>query len=436
MSDKFTPDQLEAYNWLSLLEELEATAEQPVRDDVRIGKYAAALGNLVLHHRPVGEFLQLTLHEQTRVKEFDELVKSTALEERQSPDFVDAAQEQLEEQSAYYVRLLFSSVQRQLWSETGDHSYPANPDYTTQKHWEEVLASMLGEDNTYRDNIYRDVTTRELMSNVGQRYITVKLLAETMTERFGDSPRVLDSGCSIMIGDRKLMSEGASRLFQAPRVVKPSHSQHESPHETNHELTEAMMQVAYGEYVGRKNATHVGMDKIEEINADIIDWARSNTFGPAEIIEKPQLIDQFDDITAVQSDNIRFVSHDLSSDIGEKLPERSFDILFFSTVLYQMSGRNRDIAIENAVRLVSPNGLIVIQDGIKDEPQTKKTLRYSAANFRKPYSYGTYIYDMANPNQGFQHLAEWKDGRCTSLYFGNSLIAQEVLHTLARNARG
>lgn len=96
----------------------------------------------------------------------------------------------------------------------------------------------------------------------------------------------------------------------------------------------------------------------------------------------------------------------------------SYDMILFSTSLYQNYPDKRRVMFENAKARLRRNGLVVIQDFCKKVavPETQHVIdSYDFPGpISNPYTYTTYVYDSSQPQLNLQECFSWLNGRCES----------------------
>ena len=201
--------------------------------------------------------------------------------------------------------------------------------------------------------------------------------------------RILDVGCSMNLSLVSLATRGLN--LGGLEVVEPFESNGTKTFEVSDSNTEALNTLI------RTNHVEVG----PSLGIDILDWrkdpklanyVRSNSFYLEELFDT-QLISQFDRLSRRKPKNVGFQIMDITVDYtdpearekaGVEDPgfDESFDVVYLSTMLYQLKKAERVIALANAHRWVKPDGLIVVQDFVDFKAKRVKppsTIRHSGA---------------------------------------------------------
>lgn len=279
-----------------------------------------------------------------------------------------------------------------------DESYPIG--YEDKQAWKEGYEGLVGDG--IRDGVLDTDLRQHLLSNKADRYKVVPLFYNLMKERFGDNPSVLDIGCSQLHGGKKLVFRELLGPKHGPfnplelvintrnglKVEKTiSKAANLAIHET----------VSYG--------PSVGLDIRHADDVVTKQFAKACSFYPDELrypakVAEYELLESLD-ITheTVPFFNIDFSSNADVNQFRKETPLKSYDIIIFSTVLYQVTDEERTNMIVNAVNMLSDHGIIIIQDA-PDKDHTKK------------YKYITNIIDGYNVEKGEQPLLKWATGRC------------------------
>lgn len=149
-------------------------------------------------------------------------------------------------------------------------------------------------------------------------------------------------------------------------------------------------------------------------------WARSCSFYPSELLDDRYTRD-FDRLTREQPPEAGFYHADFGSNFDHERFEarfpgsknNRFDLVFIPTMLYQLSGTERQAVIANAAQRVRPDGLVVVQDyvqGVPDKSDEVSGLEFYG-NAWPDYSYSLWVWDMQQPDQGWQKYFDIESGR-------------------------
>lgn len=92
-----------------------------------------------------------------------------------------------------------------------------------------------------------------------------------------------------------------------------------------------------------------------------------------------------------------------------------YDMVLFSTCLYQNYPEKRRRMFDNAIARLSPTGLVVVQDFCNntnlDSPHPIDALEFNGPA-SEPFSYVTMVYNHRQPQKGLVPFVHWNNGRC------------------------
>ena len=93
-----------------------------------------------------------------------------------------------------------------------------------------------------------------------------------------------------------------------------------------------------------------------------------------------------------------------------------YDMIIFSTCLYQNYPDKQKRMFDNALVRLSPGGMIVVQDFCEPVEQASASHPMDKVSFIEPgadmFSYTTLVYDPQKPEEGLLPFAHWNNGRC------------------------
>lgn len=107
-------------------------------------------------------------------------------------------------------------------------------------------------------------------------------------------------------------------------------------------------------------------------------------------------------------------------------PGKQFDMVNISTLLYMLPLAKRRQILEQALKLVKPNGMIIVQDFADvdqtmtaDENGNNFNLTFHSRIHADPYSYKTLAYYPFRSQEGFKELFIWENGSCQRAALGS-----------------
>lgn len=275
-----------------------------------------------------------------------------------------------------------------------------------------------------RERFRTTMLTHDVQSNVSERYKILKLLGLAYGDRFDGPPSILDIGTSALHGVIKLAFEGTEkapdlrfgdmRIVDAMSVseIKQMRSGELQPQQ-NQALT-ALGNCALRQTVQYGNIR--GLDLADIDDPAVRSWIKNCSFYPDEE-RNPENVREYDLLETLDPhhERIQFSQLDIGSSVGinklRKELKNRYDIIFFSTVLYQTATRHDQIKmITNAAYMLSERGVIVIQDAVN-------------GNFESPFEYTATVKDFEHPTTQDQEIMRWKTPRCVEGMFSSGTLA-------------
>lgn len=284
-----------------------------------------------------------------------------------------------------------------------DPSFPYDyrkPEVWLQRFSELELRSRMKRWRAFRANINRPV-----QSNIADRYKTVKLLAALLGPERWENPSHLDIGSSVLHGDLKLAYEQDGRYGFSFSPIEIAYDRERE--QTDYRATE-LANVALAATVNFGVMTGIDITNIDD--PAVRRWARDCSFYPDELLDNEKVgeYERLDRLDPLHK-RVGFLQGDFAQmdprDILRLTPTDGYDIITFSTVFYQVSREDQLKMRINAYNLLSPNGIIIIQDA-RD------------GDFSKPYNYMTRVIDALAPSNPETPVIEWKSGRCKKAVAG------------------
>ncbi|CAN5692373.1 hypothetical protein BH23PAT2_BH23PAT2_02100 [soil metagenome] len=320
-------------------------------------------------------------------------------------------------QPSHAVNLVLRALQKQL-TKNPDSGYPEV--YTHSDPWKEALKYATYEGSSVYDEFITDIRTRNVQSNVSERYKAVAMVVNLMQDFYGKRPSILDVGCSRNHGLKRLTMGKKFRFSQ----VNIEESVVDHPAEPIKAIPDGLATCFVQELLrtGLRLGPSLGIDIVPIQVEDNKEWARSCSFYPSELLDRKK-VKAYDELDEAERQNVAFYHGDFSNlDVGD-LERHSrverFDIVTFSTVLYQVSPEKHETMFENAKKLLKPNGIILIQDFAEVDPDNNYKLRFFKNWFKEPYLYRTILLDPKIRDGSLIELFRWDNGRCNKLLLSN-----------------
>lgn len=393
-------------------------ARRPTGGDKIIAAYAEAAEQEI--HHEFGQFLETAF------------------------DFRDSYKRPIEAHHA--IQLTLRVLQRQMLKHY-PNIYPTH--FFKPKVWSEKINELISDPDIAAD-IENALSIREVQSNVVERYKSFKLIGHMYRDRVGEQPELLDVGCSLNLGLKKLAVE-EGYPFGDIQVGELENQKLVS----DKKLTQAANALLASRLA---IGASMGVDIKFSQGKDAMEWIRACSFYPSELL-KPALVMEFNDLQNEGEGRIGYYggdftqanemndlhihysqlkwetehpgyknSHTSLMELVERMhgphpDEEIFDMVIFSTSMYLMKWHERIRAFKRAKKLAKPAGLIVVQDFAEKRPSGNTRLR-----FHNDFQYGrmpyrTYIIDPKSSEIDPQHIFSWETGRCQKMQLGLGKIA-------------
>ena len=265
------------------------------------------------------------------------------------------------------------------------------------------------------DRFYSDMIWREVQSNKAKRYETIPLLRVMFPEEFAEAS-ILDVGCSQNQGLKQLalqipfgevgVADGTGQLPRDDiRAIRTAFNQ----------------QLQRPDFVLKESW---GTDFFDLSDVEGREWVEACSLIPSEL-RQPDVVQQYRFLQSVNPSNVHFKMSDFAMTVKPPrnpsdtrymfdMPGKTFDIVSFMTMLYQVPAHERTIMFDHALQY--SNRFIIVQDAAKriknpkgDHPMDG--LAFDPKQFNKTFGYRLFVYDKDHPDHGFQELARLSSGR-------------------------
>jgi hypothetical protein len=347
--------------------------------------------------------------------------------------FADAVLQSLEEQTklrAFFEELLslrdmgssnlatktLRAAQRQLYGyfpkEEGE--YPRA--FYTAGQWRKGFEWILAEEGSMRDEtFFTDIWTRPLQSNVSERYQGLKAFT-VLARKLGrlSTFSVMDIGCSQNAGLNHLASGFG---FPPPNFLRPARGSRTpslSLTAAFHEALNTPLPMDYG----------LGIDMYSP--DDSREWAWACSHYPSELLDEAR-VERFESLINAQYRNVGFFQANFANfeprreEFQHSHGHRDFDIVHFSTALYQADEADRQTMLAEAGRYARE--FIVVQDFLEVDQGEPAKLRFRDNWKEAEYPYRTVVRDMHSDSDRWHEIFLWEDGRVRQLTMGTGRIA-------------
>lgn len=374
----------------------------------------------------IGAFFKDALDLKNSSKDFDDIINNYMAERTEITH------------GPYAALLLFRTIHHH--ARMNDDAYP-NESYLTEGTWKNKINELL-ENPENRNEIILDLETKTLQSNKESRAwgLLIPLYSLISNGRFERPPRILEVGTGRMHLLKMIIMGGWIPGLEYENVSVLDEQNRIDLNSTIAVNKLSEKQLSIGE--------SLGIDIVPIAETEHMERVYSDSFSPKELIGLKfpvrNLKERFpDEVFAARrrEDNYRLLDYAtppqlsfmeldfLNSAQAELLKPWDFDVIFFSSIMYQHSEEQRDQDINRAKEIVGSNGLIVIQDDVEvaDDNPAKSHFYES---WSKDWQYNTLAVDMRNPSE-IQTLIEWETNLCKTMRFGlGRLAVGDTLKTL------
>lgn len=296
-------------------------------------------------------------------------------------------------------QLLFRCFLDDQLEQTGDDTFTGldDPQLCLEK-----LGEILDDPDRW-GFFYTGLLSRQVQSNIADRYKSIQLLSSLMTDRFESPPSYLDIGSSELHGPLKVVYGNDPTSACPPfGLTEILHKERVRTYRVDM-VTSALANRAMYRQVEFGTVTGVDMTNIDDPR--IQRWIEICSLKPYERahhtnIDEFRLYNRLDP----QHERVGFIRADFSSpqdfaQFKEKAPVEKYDIVSIKTVLHQLRKEERIHLKNHAMEVLSDKGVLVIQE-------------FSRGDTAKKFNYLAEVIDMQAPDQDLQPIIRWEDGRC------------------------
>jgi SAM-dependent methyltransferase len=296
-------------------------------------------------------------------------------------------------------------------------TYPDERFFTTQG-WIYGIKRILEE---RLDMLEGTLYFEKIISNVADRYKALKIIWPRYEYRFEGRPtNWLDVGPSIGLGPEKIILNERFNPVTASINTPIEHSVGE-----HSDILSAAMN-------SQINERKIEFEKVVGFDTTIsnnhILRVKAHSFYPIELYEyskphdekeEPNRLDEFNRLAGRKVEGYHSHQGDFTSDqditrFQKEYPGLKFDLITFFTVLYMFSDKEIMAAIENAKKLLSPEGIIFISDKAKPDPTTPSGLRVGGS-WSDEWIYTGTIIDPLEGDLTPREVIRWKTARCNEV---------------------
>ena len=293
------------------------------------------------------------------------------------------------------------------------HQLKTNPYYPEDKKvpedWDSTFEQAVADD--YYLTFWFDVR-RNALGNLANRGKSLKVIP-LLHGKFGPI-NVMDVGCSQNHILKKLAMLRHGFRYSHTDVMERVKTA--GAYTLGKDLESSIIFNQLTQAASFQLGTGVGVDLWRPEDPEVKAHARSGSFYAAELLDRHQTA-EYEQLSVLQPPNVKFFFGDFAKfdqeERGDKysgpqMPEEhSFDVINFSTMLYQLNSKAIKAMMENAQKYVKPDGLIIVQDFVDINPDN--SMQFHEKWF--DYAYTTWVWDMSNREAGFQKYFSIENGR-------------------------
>ncbi len=289
----------------------------------------------------------------------------------------------------HHTNLLFRAVQSVFMKEPG---YPNR--YTTSQKWIQSLIDLVNDEEMF-EAVREALLTKDTTTTVYQRYAGERALMTAITR--GKPTKAVDLGCG---GNYGLPGMSIGEEFKPINDNTPNH------------ILNRLLSDPFSLEEG------LAIDREDPYNLDAINWRHSCGFYPTELesggLQEVLVLEERLSVDKA----VRFYQGDLLAlPIGSELSEAYYDFVLINTMLYQLQSELQAKVIQNARKLLKPNGKLFIQDfAFKDTSSTTK-LCFEGVEWGVKGNYRLFATGASNDDEMFE-VFKWNNGRCRQVAEG------------------
>ncbi len=348
-----------------------------------------------------------------------------------NPQFRDGLLEVFDQRPQEPVEYTFSRMlrafQKALISEEAQEvfEYPEAFDEPNWQNWCVAFDWVLNHPH-HSDQFAYDMWTRELQSNITERYKNIKLLQLLMPGILPPQSSILDVGCSQNQGLKKLALD---RPFAHTPVMREIARLGDSDiyGKTEYEIDDRGTKLVNKLLASTIHlGPSVGVDIEPIYDPWVKEWTEACTFLPTERLNEKlrteyNLIDKKDvpGVGFVEADFLKLNNAPDKIEQIRRLGRQGFNAIFLSTIVYQQTEADRKIMLDNGDGFKYPGGIKVILDNAKKDPNAPSGLSFNP-DYSTDYGYTTHI-DHPDGSGELLEVFKWKNGRCLQLKAGDDI---------------
>jgi len=343
-------------------------------------------------HDVIAEFADLAAHPPGKDPYMGAFYEAMGALIQKNGDVEQLITETLQERDItpkHLANLLFRGVQFIELFHRRNQRYPYS--LNTPDAWTQELADIMHHDQA----VLRDVLlTKDTTTTIYQRYIGTRVILNALLP---NRPlAVADFGCGGNYGLRGIALDEPFKPF--------------IDHTPGRLVTQLVQQPL-------KLHEGLAIDRENPLDADTTRWRLACSFYPQELNQLPDVIAL--EKRLQRANNVRFFQGDLRTlPVGSaNVPVHSYDAVVMSTMCYQLPYEDHEGIMHNAARMITPDGIIIVQDFAEKDGTDPTRLNFAVNWFKTPFSYRNFI---AGPrtNWEMKEVLRWNNGRCEEVMPG------------------
>ncbi len=307
-----------------------------------------------------------------------------------------------------------------------EEGFPEDPELEDPRRWQRSLHEIADVYNTLHgthsvqersERLNYNLWARRVQTNIPDRYLAAEIAMQSYRHRFPNGVKWLDIGCGILEGQRMLLGKQQQGLTEVDIVTE------------NGDI-DALKTSEVRDLLQRDSLIKraVGVDLMPAYDPNTQQWARGS-LRPQKEMRNQEFMRKFDSLIMSPTKETETFGNVISFFDGDLLREETreefsagpgaekFEMVTILTTLHQLPRDQRNELAEIAKSYLDPdNGILVLQDfaRVAHHARSPQSLLFYQ-HWHNPYRYRTFIWDMKEPQKGYQEFARAADSRCQRL---------------------
>lgn len=288
----------------------------------------------------------------------------------------------------HIVNLLFRSFQAIKFRQN-DFSYK----FFSVSEWIKELNSITSR-NPEKKDFEKLLMTKSTTTTIYQRYAGLNIIISHLFD--AKKVTIADFGCGGNYGLRGL------ELGESFKKIKDL-----TPKKIASKLLFKKINLKKG----------IAIDKEHPDDEEVKLWRMACSFYPQELSNIKNIIDFEQRIKLVKK--VEFLQTDLLT--TKKLLKNRVDIVFLSTILYQLNLEQQLLLLKKAKKLLKNKGVLIVQDFAAKNLSNPTHLDFNESWFANNFSYRTFFATLKT-NWEFLEALQWNNGRCRIVKPGEDFL--------------